>query len=417
MNKLWIITKKELQKTVLNRAFIIITIIGPFLIAGMFFLQYLSTKSYDPKTTIKKERTIKVIGLEEELTEIFSTSLSTLNINLIHSEQNKEALNKEALGKEITGYLEFPNLKTEKDILKNFKYYFRTAEEDLFISGMIDKVIEDIVISQRLKQEGLDETLIKKLFKKPILKTTKITKEDETVEQNITSIIVTLIGFIMIIYMTIIFYGQVIGKSVNSEKTSKTVEIMLSSVKPIELMFGKIIGLGVAGLLQYGVWTGLALFMINVILPIFGVETTSFSVSGYHFIYLIIFFILAFFLYSAGFASIGAAASDTHNMGQLSFPLIFPLVLVMFFLNLIIMQPNSTLVVFFSYFPFTSPIVMLGRILMDTPPIWEILISIGLLILMILIMIFLASKIFRVGILMSGKKVTIGEMLKWLSYK
>jgi ABC-2 type transport system permease protein len=417
MNKLWIITKKELQKTVLNRAFIIITIIGPFLIAGMFFLQYLSTKSYDPKTTIKKERTIKVIGLEEELTEIFSTRLSTLNINLIHSEQDKETLNEEALDKEITGYLQFPDIKTKEDILKNFKYYFRTAEEDLFISGMIDKVIEDIVITQRLKQEGLDEALIKELFKKPILKTTKITKKDETIEQNITSIIVTLIGFIMIIYMTIIFYGQVIGKSVNSEKTSKTVEIMLSSVKPIELMFGKIIGLGVAGLLQYGVWTGLALFMINVILPIFGVETASFSVSGYHFIYLIIFFILAFFLYSAGFASIGAAASDTHNMGQLSFPLIFPLVLVMFFLNLIIMQPNSPLVVFFSYFPFTSPIVMLGRILIDTPPIWEILISIGLLILMILIMTFLASKIFRVGILMSGKKVTISEMLKWLSYK
>jgi ABC-2 type transport system permease protein len=204
---------------------------------------------------------------------------------------------------------------------------------------------------------------------------------------------------------------------VNKEKTSKTVEIILSSVKPIELMMGKILGIGLAGLLQYSIWILMALFVTNTIFPMFDISLASFDIKIIHLVYLVIFFLFAFLLYASEFAAVGASATEDSNLNQLALPVMLPLILCMVFLNLIITQPNSSIIVFFSHFPLTSPIVMLGRILMVKVPIWELLVCWGILFISVIGMALLASKIFRIGILMSGKKVSIREIFKWLTYK
>ena len=220
----------------------------------------------------------------------------------------------------------------------------------------------------------------------------------------------------MMIYMTVLLYGQLIGRSVVQEKTSKTVEIMLSSLSPRELMFGKILGLGIAGLIQYGVWFGMGIALITFIGPALNVQMPQ-AISVNNFVWLIVFFILAFFLYGAGYAAMGAAAEDEHHLGQLALPLIIFLIIPMVMISPMIMNPNSPFVVILSYFPMTAPIVMLVRILVHMPPLWEIALSLGIIISSVIGAGFLGAKIFRVGILMYGKRPKLTEVLHWIRIK
>ena len=219
----------------------------------------------------------------------------------------------------------------------------------------------------------------------------------------------------MLLYMTTLLYGQMIGRSVVVEKTSKTVEIMLSSIRPLDLLFGKLLGRGMAGLVQYGIWISVALLLIQVLGPAVNL-TTSISLKPAHFGFLILFFILAFFLYSSIFAALGAGAEDEQHLGQLSWPFIMFLVIPMVLISPIVMNPTSLFVIILAYFPLTSPIVMFVRVLIGNPKAWEILICIAILISTIGVTILLSAKIFRVGILMTGKRMKVKEILRWIRY-
>ncbi len=204
-----------------------------------------------------------------------------------------------------------------------------------------------------------------------------------------------------------------IGRSVVQEKTNKTVEVLLSSVSARALMFGKILGLGLAGLVQYAVWIGMGTFALKVLGPALGVGLPG-SVTMQSFFWLALFFVLAYFLYAAGYAALGAAAEDEHHLGQLAWPLIIFLIVPMVLISTMVMNPSGPLVMALSFFPMTSPIVMLVRVLVSTPAWWELALCLGLLVGTIYGIAILGAKIFRVGILMSGKRPNIGEVLRWV---
>ncbi len=417
MKNIWIILKTEFKHIVSKKSYIIMTILGPFIIAGIFFLQYLSASGYQAENVMDEERTIKITGVSEELYNSLKTTLQFMNMTLIKSELPLMELKSQVQDEEIDGVLSFPDIESEEDLLSNFSIEYYSVESSLFIQQVLGKAIGEIIIRERLIAKNLDAQEIQTITKRPNITYKRISEEGEEKVEDIGKTIYTLIGFIMILYMTIIFYGQSIGKTVNKEKTSKTVEIILSSVKPIELMMGKILGIGLAGLLQYSIWILMALFVTNTIFPLFDISLASFDIKMIHLVYLVIFFLFAFLLYASEFAAVGASATEDSNLNQLALPVMLPLIICMVFLNLIITQPNSTIIVFFSHFPLTSPIVMLGRILMVKVPIWELFVCWGILFISVIGMALLASKIFRVGILMSGKKVSIREIIKWLSYK
>jgi ABC-2 type transport system permease protein len=225
------------------------------------------------------------------------------------------------------------------------------------------------------------------------------------------TVLMTGLVFAMLLYMTTLLYGQVIGRSVLTEKTSKTVEIMLSSVRPMDLMFGKILGKALASLLQYGVWVGISALVVGLLGPKIGVHVNlglSLATLGY----LVLFFLLAFFLYCSLYAGLGAASEDEQHLGQLAWPVIIFLVIPVVMISPIITTPNSPFVVVLSLFPLTAPIVMLLRISVGAAQTWEILVSIGLLLLSIAGVIWLSAKIFRVGILMQGKRFTFAEVIR-----
>ena len=178
-------------------------------------------------------------------------------------------------------------------------------------------------------------------------------------------------------------------------------------------MFGKILGLGLAGLLQYAVWVSMGVVMINLAGPAFDLSLPA-SVSVSNFLWLVVFFILAFFLYAAVYASLGAAAEDEHHLNQLAWPTSLFLLAPMVLISTIIMSPESPLAIGLSYFPMTSPIVMLIRILVSQPAVWELGLCITLLILAVYGTTVAGAKIFRTGILMSGKRHGIREILRWV---
>ncbi len=198
-----------------------------------------------------------------------------------------------------------------------------------------------------------------------------------------------------------------------NEKISKTVEIMLSSVSPMDLMFGKVLGKGLASLVQYGVWLTVSLAFIRYVGPLLGVSL-KLAVTPAILGWLVVFFLLAFFLYSSLYAGLGAASEDEQHLGQLAWPVILFLVIPMVMISPILSAPNSGLVTGLSFFPLTGAVVMFLRILVGPPPMWQVWLGIGLQAVTIVAVLVVSAKVFRIGILMTGRRFRIGEILRWL---
>jgi ABC-2 type transport system permease protein len=214
----------------------------------------------------------------------------------------------------------------------------------------------------------------------------------------------------MLLYMTVLLYGQVIGRSVLTEKTSKTAEIMLSSVRPMDLLFGKILGKGLASLLQYGVWVTISAGVLKLVGPRLGV-TIGAGLSMSTLAYLVLFFVLAFFLYCSLYAALGAASEDEQHLGQLALPVVLFLIIPIVMITAIIGTPRAPVIIALSFFPLTAPIVMFLRILVGAAMAWEILVSIGLTLVTTAAVIWLSARIFHAGILMTGKRFNLGQVL------
>jgi ABC-2 type transport system permease protein len=245
------------------------------------------------------------------------------------------------------------------------------------------------------------------------IETKQITRRGRRFQQDTFSFIMVGIAFTLMLYMTILLYGQSIGRSVVQEKISKMVEIVLSSVSEKDLLFGKILGQAAASLLQYAVWIGMALVGVRLLGPCLGLsELPQLSVDVL--IFLVLFFLLGFSIYASMYAALGAAAEDEQNLAQLSWPLIVVLVFPMVMSGALITNPSSTFSVVLSLFPLTAPTVMFIRILVSDPAGWHILLSVALQAATVVALIFLSAKIFRIGILMTGKRFKLAEVLRWL---
>ncbi len=225
------------------------------------------------------------------------------------------------------------------------------------------------------------------------------------------------IALAMVIYMMIIMYGVAIMNGVLEEKNSKVVEVILSAVRPFELMMGKIVGIASVGLLQYGIWfiVGTSLYMAN---PMnFQSHMEGSPVKVLQLVLLVLYFLLGFVFYSSLYAAIGAACTTQQETQQWQMPVTFGLVIPFVLMMPTLMTPNASWVVALSLFPVTSPITMLLRVGAVEVPLWQIAASLGLLALGTIVVAWAAAKVYRVGILMTGKRPSIPEILRWVREK
>jgi len=405
MSKLWKVTGHEFRRTAGTKAFIVLTILGPFLIIAMTVVPAVVSQRQE-----RGDLAVAVSGADAAVIARVAPQLEQAGILLeAAGSVSTRALDARLLDGELYGYLVFP-----PDIQAAGTLELVTREfPDYRVVELLRKAIGDEVTDARMRSAGIDPARIRQLTRPLELRTRQLTKRGEKVQQDQFSFIIVGIAFTLMLYMTILLYGQAIGRSVVQEKTSKTVEIMLSSVSERDLLFGKILGQTAASLLQYAVWVGMALIGMELIGPLLGIARLP-QMAPVILLFLVVFFLMGFLLYAALYAGLGAAAEDEQNLGQLSWPVIVFLVFPMVSAGPIITNPSSSFSVFLSLFPLTAPVVMFVRVMVSEPPGWQILLSLGILAASVAVMMLLSARVFRVGILMTGKRFRLSEILRWV---
>jgi ABC-2 type transport system permease protein len=399
---MYAVAKMMFRITAMNKAFVIITLIGPFLIGGVAVLPGLLTAS-GAGTPDRIE-----VGMVSSVPGFSGTLSGELERSpvVIRQYDSRAAADEAVREKEISGYLLASAPPGESE---SYTYYSRTGT-DVTAAEALEQALGTIATREKLEELGVDPAVLEILNDTPQVAMKKLGGEEEST--GFMMVMFTSIGFVMLLYMTVLLYGQMIGRSVVQEKTNKTVEIMLSSVRPWQLMYGKIFGIGLAGLLQYAVWFSLAAAVLTV-LGSLGVNTPE-LISSRLFGILLLYFLPAYLLYAASFAAIGAASEDEQHLGQLSTPFIIFLVIPLVLIGTLVMNPGSLISQILSYFPMTAPIVMFIRVLVETPAIWEILLSYVIVLATIVLIAGVGGKIFRIGILLTGKRPSMREVLGWM---
>jgi len=421
MKKIWSVIKREYLQIVKTKGFIIGTILGPVLMGAIIFVPFLVSVV----SVGEQER----IGVVDETHEIFEALDKKLDHKLkdgnrryileeykpaADMEALRQDLNQKVLHKSLNAYLHIPGNVIEDGTAE----YVSEHVSDFTKLRNINETLNSVIIEKRLRREGLDPRKIAQYIKRVGLKTIKVTKKGEEEDTGGTFLIAYIL--VLILYMTLFFYGAIIMRGVIEEKTSRVVEIVLSSLRPFQLMAGKILGIAAVGFTIWAIFGFSATrYSKSLIVSIFpGASGFKLpSVPPYIFVYFVVFFILGYFLYGTFYAAIGSMVNSEKEAQQLLFPvtmfLVVPILLIMF----VIRAPNSTFAVVLSLIPFFAPILMLLRICVLLPPFIQVAGSIGILLLTIFLMIWLTGKIYRVGILMYGKRPSFQEIVKWIRYK
>jgi ABC-2 type transport system permease protein len=406
--KLGRIMRMEFRLTTANKAFIVLTILGPFLIVAVTVLPALLSTSQSGLGS--PETRVAVVNADPVFLAGIEPALAQAGIRAFALTGDATELDARVLAEEFEGYLILPDDLAAATRIE----YVSSNVSDIRATSALASVIGQSVVALRLANAGLPVEQVASIIQPPAVETRKLQRSGEKESQDFLTILFTGLTLVMLLYMTVLLYGQSIGRSVLNEKLSKTVEIMLSSVSPMDLLFGKVLGKGLASLVQYGVWVAVSLAFIKFVGPRLGVSLKV-AITPSTLGWLVVFFLLAFFLYSALYAGLGAASEDEQHLGQLAWPAIVFLVIPMVLISPILTSPNSVLVVGMSLFPLTGAVVMFMRILVGAAPTWQVLLSIGLQLASIAAMIALSAKIFRIGILMSGRRFKLGEILRWIS--
>lgn len=438
MSKLLLIIKREFIAKVRNKSFIVMTFLSPLLFVGIaVFVGYLSTMKADTKRIAIHDETGLFVNEFQSLNKN-EAEYKYLDLTAIDVKSLKDSITKES----FEGLLFIPKVANDKELESTIQFISAESPSLSFIENIQD-IIAKKLTKENFDKANLDTTAIKNAESKVVITLAKASGEQSVKGLNEMKIAIGG-AFGYLIMMFIIIYGNMVMRSVIEEKTNRIVEIIISSVKPFQLMMGKIIGTSLAGLLQFFIWAIIGLSMMLVAsyflgletcpapkLPSDAMQTAHQQMTGTAQMYVqelwnlpiatilisfVIYFIGGYFLYSSFYASIGAAVDNETDSQQFLLPIIMPLVLAVYIgFFTVINDPHGTIATVFSMIPLTSPIVMLMRIPFGVPW-WQLVLSISILFSTFFFVVWFASKIYRVGILMYGKKPSWKELYKWLKY-
>jgi ABC-2 type transport system permease protein len=288
---------------------------------------------------------------------------------------------------------------------------------DVTSRGRMETAISRALVGQQLVKRGFAAADVQDLLKDIDIDTFQV-KDGKAVSTDSMKNFYGAYGMIILLYFTICFYGTNVGRSVVEEKTSRIFEVLLATTKAEYLMIGKLLGVSGAVMTQLAIWLaifgGYAESSMAARAGIHGFS--SIGINNIQLIFFCIFFVLGFLLYSAISAGFGAAMSSEQEMNQFAMIILLPLVLAYMLMFYVFQNPTSTVSVALSFFPLFTPILMCLRMAVQMPPLWQPILSVVVLLLSILGVIWIASRVYRVGILMYGKRPNLPEMLRWLRY-
>lgn len=446
MGKLGLIIKREYLAKVRNRSFIVMTFLSPLLLVAMVLLIFYLTDIND-----SEKRVISVLDESGFFTESFTISDNTSFVQMRNIDLQAAKDSTLALG--YYGLLHVPEGDDVETVAKK-AFLFTKDNPSTYILDEIEDIIQNELRKERLTSLGISSEQFEKVERDFDLGTATFDGRQNLKGINEFKAFLGG-GFGYLIMMFIIIYGGFVMRSVIEEKTSRIIEVIISSVKPFQLMLGKIIGTSLAGVTQFAIWIFSATLLLVVAalfldidlaalnssqnLALNGMPEMQSLASGNEsemqryaqelfdlpwatlLVSFIIYFVLGYLIYSSIYAAIGAAVDNETDTQQFIFPIIMPLMLAIYvgFFS-VFSNPHGPIAVAFSIFPLTSPIVMLMRLPSGIGeagvPLWQLIASILLLIVTFIGIVWLAAKIYRVGILMYGKKPTYRELFKWLKY-
>src|SRR5256714_2454838 len=327
-------------------------------------------------------------------------------------EEVKRQLNERVKRDEVDGYLVIP-----PDVLTTgaAEFYARNTG-DLFTNGQIADRLTKAVREQRMVERNINPADMREITQPVKVKTKKVGEGREDAEDTGQGFYLVFgVGFV--IYLTILMYGQVILGAVIEEKETRISEILFSSIRSFPLMMGKLIGVSLVALTQFAIWglmfAAFALYGVaklaeqGMAIPLPHVPASVFA-------YLVLFFLLGYFIYATIYALVGSMVTTTQEGAQLAMPIILILVVGFYMAFPVIRAPNSPFAFWVSMVPFFAPITMLIRIVTQTPPFWQIALSLAVGFATVVLLLWLAARVYRVGMLMYGKRATIPEVLKWI---
>lgn len=417
MSKLFSIIKREYSVRVKSKGFVIGTIISPLLMMSFAVVPYLIARAGGSESF--RVAVLDQYGdtaLYERMDQLLEPAGPRddhyyLQREVIPPGQSTAAREAE-LKQEITtgkldGFLVLPADLLDQD---HVNYHVKNVGGG---ASQLRDALNKAVFERRVARAGLDAERIKDLSKSLRVEMMNAKGERERGQTFILSF-----GLLMIIYITILVYGVMVMRGVIEEKQSRIIEVLLSSVRPFELMLGKIIGIGAVGLTQYFIWAicGLGISTIAALPALASGAVKMPHVSATQLVFFVVYFLLGYFLYATFYAMVGSVVSNEEDGQQMQMPVTMTIVVPVMVSTLVMRNPDSLTSTILSLIPFFTPVLMFLRIGLQMPPWWQIALSIVLMLSTILGAVWIASKIYRVGVLMYGKRPTIPELVKWLRY-
>jgi len=434
MHNTFIIAKREYLERVRSRSFVIMTLFIPLLMFGVTVVPTMLANRDSNET-----KHMVVVAADRDTAEMIRSRIEqrqdkeksgdkadskikskkglppthfTVEVSTDTTDSQRAALTQKVKDKTLDGFL-----WATPDAIKARKLDFVTRDVSSFIeNGVLGQTVSDALRRSALKSKGLKEDEIDTALQSVDVEPRSPMGKDAP---NPQVMFFATLGMVMVLYMTVLLYGVNVMRSILEEKTSRIMEVMLSTASAKELMAGKILGVGAVGLTQVAIWVATTLiFSAGPIAA--GADMLKGVLSLNLLIFFAIYFLLGYVLYSTLCAAVGSMVNSEQEAQQLQFVIMMPMILSVVVIMQVFQHPNSPLAFWGSLFPFTAPLVMFTRIAMQQGPLreiaWEIAASIGLMLATIYGMIWLCGRIYRVGILMYGKKPTLPEIMKWIKY-
>lgn len=430
MRNAWLIFKREYVERVRTRSFLVLTLLAPAIMTALMILpakvatmgggpqHFVIVASNQPFGDAVRQQLLAAPSADDDeenpgaadTTKKKSEEQYVIDVDVNATDAERAVLRDKVSNRAIDGYLWLTDDAMADRKITWYSREMMSFRERTWLNDAVNHVIQQ----QQLSHQGMTAAQTDQLLQTVKVQPVRIERGREAKGSGMGRFL-EIVVMVMLIYMAVLLYGISVMRSVLEEKTSRIIEVLLSSASSTELMAGKLLGVGAVGLTQILVW----IIMAGVVaLPSLAAQPNfaELQISPAAMAAFAVFFLLGYLLYSTMYATIGAITATEQEGQQLQFLIVIPLVLSVFMLTPAIRTPDAAVVVWMSMVPFFAPIVMYARIVVQTPPLWQILLSLALLIGTVAGLVVLCARIYRIGVLIYGKRATLPEILKWLKY-
>jgi ABC-2 type transport system permease protein len=413
MRDIFLIARREYLEQVRGKAFKVTTIMIPLVFAGLMALLFFSGRylGAGKRMTVAASDPALAAGVRDQLVADKEAHMN-VSVAAPATESDRKNLVSQVDRNELDGFLW---LQSSPDGQVRATYESRPSG-DFSIQEKLNNAVNDALLRQGMVALGVPAADADSMMKRIDVRTIQISNGREVATSPMTTFLVAEVMAFLLTF-TLVMYGMNVGRSVIQEKTSRIFEVMLSTVKASDMLAGKLIGIGAVGLTQIGIWAAAALLFTGSALATqimaggFKVELSIPEVALF-----VAYYLLGYALYSTMFAGLASTCDTEQELQQYTPLAIVPVWLSFGMLLFIVNNPHSIWTILVSIFPLCAPITMVFSIAAEFPPIWEIALSLGLMVLSVLGMLWFSSRIYRIGILMYGKRATLPEILRWMRY-